>query len=387
MKRTLFITIGAISLLLIFSLWVYLLIFGAPKEVNEVFSSLGLVDPTPITGETVPLEVTAQLNIGTAALSQLTTRPVAGFSFISDASSTSKIIYAERGVGHIYEIDIASGVETRVFAKTFLAINEAEFAPDGKAVVLISYTDEGRRAYLEEIGANTPDHQLPDKADNITFVSPSEVRYTTINDGYLTGFSYDLDDRETNSLFSSPLTDIDVIWDEAETLLYSRSAPRLSGALYRVEGETLYKVGEGGYAFSAFTNTGTTSPYVMTRFDVEKGQLASFALKGDVSSLLPIMALPEKCTASAANSDLMWCASPIDNFSRGGYSDWQKGTVTSTDLLWQVSFKAGNATVLNDLQSETRRAVDVTELEADPYGRYLIFKNKLDDTLWLRLLN
>jgi hypothetical protein len=388
MKKKLFIILGSIVLLLVFLVWLYLLVFGAPQQTEEIFGNLGLGrEATPISGSMESLVQTAELNINAGSLVQLTTRSVAGFDFVTQGTSTVAIRYAEKGTGHIYEVNISNGIEARLLAKTLLAVIDAKFAPDGSAVVLIAEGEAGTVTTLEELGTRNMAHQFPENAENIRFVSDTKLRYTLSDDG-TTGYEYDLENGTTDVVFQIPLDDVVVSWGSEETLVYSPPAPRLRGGLYRVSGSALSRIGGLGYAFSATVPLFNSGVYLLTYANLENGNLTSFEFDelASTNEPMPVVALPEKCSFDAKTNQFVWCAAPSDTLGRTAQSDWYKGVATFTDLLWLVDLDTGTATVEDDLSAVAGRDIDVVGLTVDSLGSYIIFKNKSDDTLWFKNL-
>lgn len=392
MKRTLFITIGAIALFLIFALWLYLLLFGTPRTVSEVVGDFGFGDVTvtPITPDDTTNDGTGrQLDLSTAGtLYQLTTKPVAGFRIVSE-EETERVLYAERGTGHVYAIDVASGEETRISAKTFVAVNQALFARDGNAVVLIQDAADGTKAYLQKLDEGITDDRLPDSASNVAFSQNQEVRYTLTSQNGTAGYAYDLGQGTITQLFNTPLSDVRVIWSAGGPLLYPRTAPRLSGRLYEATSDILTPVGSGGVAFSAMASEDFLGLRVETSAYNNAGNLVSRANlggTGDVS--LGVSALPEKCAFDPSSMMTIWCASPAGLITPEAQSNWYKGVVSFTDSLWRVDLTDnGAATVVDDLSKTSGRQIDVTDIVVGDTGEYLLFKNKSDDTLWLKRLS
>ena len=391
MKRTLFITIGSASLFLIFSLWLYLLLFGTPRTVDEVVGDFGFdnVTATPIT--VIPDTATGegrQINLSSGTLYQLTTKPVAGFDFIDTGTST-QILYAERGTGHIYQINIDNGEEARLLQKTFVAINRAYFAEDGSAAILIGESNIGTIAYLEELDPSRTPHEFPETAENIAFVPGREVRYTISNLNGTVGYAYDLDTTETTELFGIPLSDVSVIWNTEETLIYNRTAPTFTGSLYRVSGDTLSKAGSSGIAYSAFARSDFPSQQVETYAHPQSGNLVSQIrnLSSTEEISLGATALSEKCAFDSQSTTVLWCASPLELISPQAQSAWYKGLVSFTDFLWKIDLVTGTATETDNLLLTSGREIDVIDMVTNADSAFLLFKNKNDDTLWLKRLS
>ncbi|MCB9818846.1 hypothetical protein H6788_01565 [Candidatus Nomurabacteria bacterium] len=392
MKRTIFIISGSIVLLLVFSMWVFLLLFGTPQNIEDAFTNLGLgSDPTPITSDSnQTLEQTAQLNIDAGTLVQLTTKPVAGHRFLSGASSTTdKLLYAERGVGHIYEIDIASSVENRISAKTFLAVIDAIFSPDGKFVALVSETENGTAVTLENL-EDEVDYDIPTNAKNLEFISDTELRYAVTSQSGTVGYSFDLTEITTDQIFSIPLTDIDIIWGTDETLVINKPASRLRGGLFRINGSQMSRVGESGYSLRAIASPSSNGEYILTVANLNRGGVIESRVfnetTGELRSL-SILAWPEKCVFDTTTQNSLWCASSASELSRDSQSDWYKGLVTFSDLLWRVDTVSGEATLVENFVETSGRYIDVTDISIDQNGRFLLFKNKIDDSLWIKKTN
>lgn len=384
MKQTILITTGTIVILAACGVWVYLLIFGTPDSAQEFFTNFGGEETVREFRPSDGNEADATLAIERTALEQLTTRPVAGFAFIeSGATSSPDIIYAERGTGHVYTIDLANGTETRTLGVTYAAITDAAFAPDGSAVVLIAEDGYNTTAYLETISdGDGAEHVFPSDATNIAFVSDREVRFTRVENDRLVGYAYDRIDRTSTERFSLPFTDATVLWMPNQTLVYNTPAPHHSGGLYRIDGNMLTRIGATGYALSALAHR-NASTYAITRVDTESDRLITITRSnGDVYTQ-PITALPEKCAFGETDGTVLWCGAPVTITPRTYQADWYKGLQHSEDLLWRVDTTAQEAVVLADPLQATGRHVDVYGLTVDASGTQLMFKNKIDDALWL----
>lgn len=383
MKQGIIIGIGAFVIIAAVGLWVYLLIFGTPVNTQDMFADLGFgaEEPLPRTFDPAATEPVATIDIGRSALSQLTTRPVVGSVFIANASST-RVRYAERGIGHIYEIDLVTGLEERISGKTFTAINEAVFSPSGEVVALISMSGSERTAYLEVLGDEASTHELPVDAENIGLLSDSEVRYTRAGADGMSGYAYDLATGETNVLFTVPFSDAKVMWTDMETLVYNRHAPFHKGGLYAVEGKTLRRIGSTEYGLSALAHP-SREGYVHTYANTGSGILVSAFTEGSVTYPLPFAAIPEKCAFDPVLAHIIWCGAPLADPPRTYQADWYKGLFTSDDILWRIDTRAQTATVEADFTHTAGRMVDVIDLSVDMDGRYVLFTNKIDGTLWL----
>ena len=119
MNKPIFIIIGALIILVLIFIWVYLLFFGTPKTVTEVFTDFGGSSETVIDqNNNIDLATTSDntvINTERKKLRQLTTKQVAGFSEIDEpiTASLPSLYYVEMGTGHVYSIQLETGEEKR----------------------------------------------------------------------------------------------------------------------------------------------------------------------------------------------------------------------------------------------------------------------------------
>jgi hypothetical protein len=88
MKKSLLITIGILTLLIVIGIWAYLFMYGAPKNADEVFARFGIggneeIIPVPLEDTRIDVTSESEPNVP-KRLRQLTTRPVAGAAFDLD---------------------------------------------------------------------------------------------------------------------------------------------------------------------------------------------------------------------------------------------------------------------------------------------------------------
>jgi hypothetical protein len=383
MTKTILITVAGIVIFLIFSMWIYLLVFGTPTSTSDVFVDLGVTarTDTPRQITTGPVVEEQVVNTTGTGLRQITTRPVAGFGFVEHASSTPHVYYAEAGTGHVYDIDLESGTETRILGKTFSSIAKAVFAPDGRHVVLIAEDGADTTAYLEEVSDDTTPEtfSLPADATHVSFASTSTLLYTRTSSMGMTGYALNLISHETTQRFAVPFTDASVIWGDA-TYVFNNPAPYLTGAIYRIENGTLVRVGEMGYSLTAIGGE-AGAPLVRTSADAKTGVVTSYFRPGSGETKMAIAAFPEKCTFDV--SVRLWCGAPFETPGREFLSEWYMGRQLSQDLLWRVDPTTGDATVMSDFLRDTGRIIDIDAIAVDGASTNVLFRNKLDGALWL----
>lgn len=381
-----FIGLGLTIFLLLAGLWVYLLLFGAPASTNDLFVNLGFREPTlERINEALQntVEPSTQVSLG-AELQQLTTRPVAGFVLVV-STTTNKIRYAEKGTGHIYEINLADGLETRISGNTIAKVTGAHFSKDGEGVALLSESGGLLRATLHIIGGGVS-NDLPPNIDNIHLTDSTHVQYTKVSEDQTIAYNFDSDSGTTTELWNIPLTKIRVYWTDSRTIIVNQVAPSLRGGVYELNGNHLLNLVEPHYALVAKADhSGLRVLY--SYYNLEEARQVSGVLDitTGVSKVLPIPTIPEKCDFNVRDTDRIWCASAPYKTSadRGFVTDWYKGVVTSEDALWESSLEYETSALTKDLALEAGFAIDVKNLTVSENGDHLLFTNKLNDTLWL----
>jgi hypothetical protein len=389
MNRPLVITAGIVILLSVVGLWVYLLAYGAPDAPREVFTNLGFLSPQEgevriIDPNALQEERGVQLALGGSELQQLTTRAVAGFAFAS--SSKHMVRYVERGTGHIFEINLDSGMEIQLSVTTIPQTTTALFSPDAETVVITTYEGYGRTAvigtFAQESTLNLT--HLPNNAENIVFHDNSTVYFTLSEGGKTNGYTFDRETLTRSLLFSLPIADVLMHWGPSfsKKMVQNKPTKYLEGYLYELsEGNTLQPLAQGEYGLSALVS----DAYIIRTF-IKDAQYVSHALQGTRELEQTTTMLDEKCVFSLQDSAQIWCASPLETPNGDYLENWYKGIVTSEDSIWVIDLEEGSSTLVGNLPSLSGRTLDISDITIDRNGELLLMSNKLDGTLWLYMI-
>lgn len=393
MNRVTIIIVGLVIIAILLLSWAYLLFFGAPQEINEVFTDLGLRGgPTEITtdinggGESI-----TQLAINDGKLVQLSTKSVAGFVYISKGETGTstptgpgKLRYAERGTGHVYEINLADSTETRISGTTVGQTVDAVFNSNGETVVLRAEDGENVSAAAYLLGANTTKKtELPVNSNNFYFSSTTMLRYGVADNGSTVVYEKDLASDTTATLWTVPFTDINIIWTERGAFVVNKPSPWLKSGVYLVNGG-LRRIVTPQYALSAVV--GSNGQFLLySAFDSKVGRVTSHIVDNDTGESMGavLFAVPEKCLSTEASSGFL-CASsiPLSDGNRDRLNEWYRGELISSDTIWKQS-EGGSATYIDNLAELSGFDIDVTDLTISPDGSRLFFRNKINDTLWM----
>jgi len=386
MNRALIITIGIVVIIFTLGVWLYLMLFGAPEKTGEVFTNLGFEisnQDVTIQREEFTEEGGTFVDTNSEALRQITTRPVAGFTFTTNTQGDETVRYVERGTGHVYEINLTSGEETPLSRTTVPQVGSAVFSPEGSTVALTSYTNYQTNVFVGTLGSdvNLIGIPLQPGATNISFESENEVLYSVTTDGATKGYTHNIDTLEQAELFSFNYTNLDVIWRNGSDDIYLATKPahKLRGFIYKTENNILTPVTESLYGLSAFV---TNSHIVTTWFTGDTYVSEAITEEEDIISI-PTLALKEKCTADTFSSTILWCAAPLSASSRTFVEDWYKGIALSEDYIWQIDLSTQSSKLHADPEELVGRTIDVKDIAINNQGDTLSFINKIDQTLWV----
>lgn len=385
MKRSLIITIGIVIILLIFSMWVYLFLYGAPKATTDVFTNLGVLPKGDKSVRIVDANTSAlkdsQLALGGSALQQLTTRAVAGFGFASSSPDTLK--YVERGTGHVYEINVTSGKEEQVSVTTFPHASEAVFSPDTTSVALTSYEGYRKNVSVGTILKNTTSIELiklPLGTENIAFVNETTLYFTHTEAGKTIGSMFNIHTQAQSILFTINLTDVEVLWGNGLKAIYVLPKPShgLESALYVVNKGALTPVTSSEFGLTAFTN----DTYTIAS-NIRNNTYSTQSLKNSITAQQGILMLKEKCVFDRTEDGVVWCASPLAPAKPTYIEDWYKGITTSEDYLWHTDLSSESSELKGDIPKLSGKTLDVTGMTINNNGKVLLFENKIDQSLWI----
>ncbi len=387
MNRPLIITIGIVIIGLVVSVWVYLLLYGTPKEPREVFTNFGFLTPIPnVPQEEIdPMEqqnVTDLALIG--GLELIGTKPVAGHAFLLTPSAII-LRYAEMGTGHIYEMNLTDATESQVSITTIQETAYAQFSPDGSKVLLGSFEGTDERYTIGTIDTESKElinrASLPANIQNVAFRDDRSVYYTSEDGSYTIGSYYDLTTNTSVEVFEVPLREITVDWGAQAHTLITRPTPQLPGAMYSIRNGVLSPIGMEGEGLTGFVHEDLAVATML-----EEGMYASYAFTGGERLQQSATLIPEKCTFDQIGIAEIWCGIP-NEIINGEYLDgWYKGTRTSVDSLWFIDLKTQSARRVVPIKDVVNRDVDVIDMHADITGTYLAFINKIDRSLWLYTL-
>lgn len=392
MNKRILVIAGVLLIVVLVATWVYLLVFGVPESPSDVFADFGFApenDPSIVAPEVVATDPQPTVAVGGASrLKQLTTREVAGFAPLT--STTSAVMYAELGTGHLYHINLTTGEERKVTGTTIPQAHDAHIAADGSLVVLRSRYHASSEVILGRVNASTSevsivvlDDAIGEHLLDLALTAENDLLYTVSGGGQLTGHALSLSSMSTRQLFTIPFSEATVLWGKsagASHLALPKPARLLAGYLYQLRGG-LSPLPMEGYGLTAAAN----AAYVLYNASVDgEYRSHSYNRASGESTRSALMALPEKCAGDETDSTTLYCGYDIGSTNHELPDDWYQGAVRFDDDLWALDLETGEAVSLVDIRGEAGREVDVVNIVHEPLqSNALFFINKNDNTLWM----
>lgn len=390
MKQQVFIIIGAVIVLLLVAVWAYLLFFGTPETAEDVFAELGLsgsedtfVVPPPIVAEETP-----NINMGRAKLRQLTTKPVIGFTEVATATNTpSSLYYAEMGTGHIFSINLASGEEVRLSGTTVPKASQAEISKDGTIVAIASPTNsKNLNLSLGVLGTTTgADLVLSNftaQVSDFSIASSGELLFAEQGETNTTASAFDLATGKERVIFTIPYREARIEWGEEvgdSHYAYPKASYALEGFLYEAKGGSLSRLPVDGFGFTAKANEDlivytasvqqVPTTYLYNRNTKEERALDSYVL-------------PEKCLIPPTGL-LIFCAQESILMPYESPDTWYQGNLSFKDSIYLVNAEDFTADLFVNTFTESKREIDIVNMQVGVDGTAAYFINKNDNTLWM----
>lgn len=395
MKRTVFIVVGVSIICILIGVWTYFLFFSTPNpDDGGVFANFNLGDTNDpgviIPTEPQPIEPTVNVN-SPAQLRQLTTQPVAGFTEIQSATGTApEARYIEAGTGHIYAINLETGVETRVSATTIPLTNAGALTPNGQYALMQSGSGMGSEHIIGIISTTSDELRNFAITETVTsFAATNEntfVYSTPVGNG-LAARAYDPSSNTVSNLFQVPFRDATIAWGTSEAgphYVYPDTTSRLEGYLYSYTNGVATREPASGYGFSA---VGSSAGFIHS--ETQDGTYNTYATDKATNDTnpAPLTLIPEKCTFSDIESTIAICGISLTDYSYLMPDPWYKGEVRMNDSLWVYDIENQSTRLLVSPENETGRQLDIVRPQFGVANSNLYFQNKIDQTLWIYQYN
>lgn len=321
------------------------------------------------------------------ALRRVSAEVVAGATF-ADGKQGMVIRYVEKNTGHIYETPVDALTSTRLTNTTVPAVLDAAWTSASTTLLRFLAEDETPENFAAFFTDYTPDQTLNGgflENFNRFALGAGRTLLTVTETGSGSTISTVLDDgTKKQTLLSSPIRSWIPLAGGNSYFVVSAPSSGVFGSIYQVTSGSLQKVGPSIRGLTALVSA--SGRYIL--LSEGSGTVVSLAVydrNNGSTIVLPRGTFADKCAWVPGQEPLLLCAVPL-GLSDGAYpDDWLLGRVHTEDSLWYVDPVKNTVTAVEILSSEGI-SFDVSNLELSRDGRYALFKNRNDGTLWQALL-
>lgn len=340
----------------------------------------GLVQITkdPVAAGTAVFGVTIGTTVSTttATTTSSTTAP------IQTAKTDIAVHYIDRASGNVFEYTVFGRSLTRIGNKTLPGIQTASWLKDGSLAFgqFVSDTDSQEHVNTYALpSTGTGGYFLQSDLAQAMVVGSSTIFTLLSGVDSSVGTLAHADGTNPRTLFSTSLTQFKVFPSGSDYTAVTNAARTLDGYVFAINGSgtftpiigplkglTALPSPSGRYVLYTYVDGGSLSMNVLDR------------TSGGVTHL-PLATLTEKCTWTADNLGL-YCAIPT-TVSGTIPDDWYQGVTSFKDRIWRVDLVTRTASLVFD-PATAKLSVDAVNLTLDPTNHVLVFRNKIDSSLW-----
>ncbi len=106
-----------------------------------------------------------------------------------------------------------------------------------------------------------------------------------------------------------------------------------------------------------------------------------YDIRSKSSTYLSQATIVDKCVWSL-DSKNVYCAVPQKLYEAPYPDAWYKNDVSFADNVWSINAETGKFSVMIPLQDQVATSIDISKMTVSSSGKYLLFQNKNDLTLW-----
>jgi hypothetical protein len=358
---------------------------GEGSITGENGSSLGENGEGGETGGQIP-----QAENFTKRLRKISAEPVSGMG-LSETRVGTLIRYIEKATGHIYEVETFSPKVSRISNTTIPLSYEAYWSgnPDYLVARYLGDDNETIETYSLKIGGvstttinTTTGIVLP---ENITDVSlfGNSIFYIVEDQNSVSGYVSSLDGKNRKEIWRSEMKEFNSQYVNDKTVaLTTKPHTGVPGYTYLVDtgNGSVRKVLSGIPGLSALAN-GNATEILFTQFD---SIVETFVVNASsqVRSQAGHTVFPDKCVWSKKTVKKLFCAVSKEYSYPENLINWYKGVIQFNDEIYSLNTDGGFSSLVIDLETESDEKIDVMRPMLSENEQYLVFINKIDNSLW-----
>ena len=341
------------------------------------------------TTSTPALAPSGQVNFN-VKLRELSVEPVSGAGIV-DIKAGSIVRYIEKATGHIFEVELFSPNKNRISNTTIPLVYDAIWGNKNASLVTRYLRDDNQTVdtyslIIKDVSTTT-EHSVsgiifPNNISDVS-VSNSSLFYLQQSSISSAGFVSNFSGNSKKQIWNSPIKELlSQFVNDKTVALTTKPAQNIPGFLYFVD------TGSGQVKKILGDTLGLstlTSPDANQVLYIEQGNgVVMFILdvKSKISKNITPATFPEKCVWSKKDKNVVYCAVPREYLDGGSLISWYKGLIWFSDDIWKYDIKNNTSNIVENLSDGSGMTTDVIKPILSESEQYIIFMNKIDNTLW-----
>ena len=369
-----------------------------PASTRPISTTPDSIDNNPVTQAT---STTPTVVIPTLRL--LSNAPVGGYG-ASTTAKTTFVRWVDRGRGNVMEAH-SDTLDTTVLSNTVvprtysslwnrdLSAFIASLLEDNAEVATTLYAGLTK---IKKVGTSTDQlastpfelkgQKLPENIISYVVSPKRDKVFMLINEnGRGVGYVSSFQGSNITRIFDTPATQLVAEWPEENTItVTTKASAEQAGFLYFVNPKTGAWNKILGPTAGLTTRTSRDAKYVFASYATTNGAISSSIYTVSTGKAVDsgIKTLADKCVWGNFYKHLVYCGVPNQISSASYPDDWYKGTVSTSDKIWDVDAATGEVRLITSLSDKAERIVDAFNLQLDERDDFLFFMNKNDLSLW-----
>lgn len=398
-KKIIIIVSVILGILLLVLIGYYFLIQNNNGSTNTVvnifknffpFGDNGAIEPPPENTGQEPEPNKPIQNNPEQKLREISMEPVAGAG-LKDVKAGTIVRHIEKATGHIFETELFSPNQSRISNTTLPLVYDAIWGNNNNSLIAryLKGDDETVDTYsltLKNTATSTENTVsaivLPLNIGDVSVLGNS-IFYLEQSYDSSTGYILNFDAKNKFQIWDSPIKEVLSQYVNSKTIaLTTKPEKNLPGYLYFINtasGKTTKILSDVPGLSTLTSPDGAEVLYIKQGGSV--GMLV-FNIKSKSTIGLGPVTFPEKCVWSKKQENTLYCAVPRESLPPDSLSSWYKGLVSFTDDIWEYDVESGTASIIEKLLDDSGKHIDVVKPLLSDNEQYLVFINKIDNSLW-----
>lgn len=324
----------------------------------------------------------------TKKLRKLSSEPVSGAGTM-DVKAGTVVRYIEKATGHIFEVELFSPRQGRISNTTIPKVYDAIWGNKNNSLIARYLKDDDNTIDTFSLTVKETSTTTENTITGIAF--PGRVTDVSVFDTSV--FFIEQTQNGSNGYISNwSGGNKKLIWNSAVNELLSQYVNKNTVALTTKPEENTF-----GYLYFVNTNNGTYKKVLgdikglSTLVNQDGTKIVYTDLANDfvfkiydsnkkTSLSVTPETFPEKCVWTSKS--IIYCAVPKESLSAGSLTMWYRGINQYTDDIWKYDLINNVSEIVSDLKNDGGEMIDVTKPLLSQNEQYLVFINKIDNSLW-----